>query len=365
MYDFEYTIIGAGIIGLAIARKLALEKKNVLILEKNNSFGEENSSRNSGVIHAGIYYNHEILKSRLCVKGNKLLYQYAKERNIKHSNCTKLIISNSEAENSKLLTIKHNAELCGVRLKLLEKKIVKQIEPEVECNLALLSKTTGIIDVHDLMLNFIIDIERNKGLINYRSEVSKIQKKKNKIYFHLKGIENKGFTTKFLINCAGLNSTKVANLIVGINKRLIPKLRYVKGNYMKLSGKSPFNRLIYPIPNSDGLGIHSTINLSNETIFGPDNKEISKINFKVDTDIKQKFISSIKKYWPNIVRREIYSDYSGIRTKVTKNDFLIQLPSEHRINGIINLFGIESPGITSSIAISEYLTNLLKKENEY
>ena len=178
MYDFEYTIIGAGIIGLAIARKLALEKKNVLILEKNNSFGEENSSRNSGVIHAGIYYNHEILKSRLCVKGNKLLYQYAKERNIKHSNCTKLIISNSEAENSKLLTIKHNAELCGVRLKLLEKKIVKQIEPEVECNLALLSKTTGIIDVHDLMLNFIIDIERNKGLINYRSEVSKIQKKK-------------------------------------------------------------------------------------------------------------------------------------------------------------------------------------------
>ena len=181
----------------------------------------------------------------------------------------------------------------------------------------------------------------------------------------MKGIENKGFTTKFLINCAGLNSTKVANLIVGINKRLIPKLRYVKGNYMKLSGKSPFNRLIYPIPNSDGLGIHSTINLSNETIFGPDNKEISKINFKVDTDIKQKFISSIKKYWPNIVRREIYSDYSGIRTKVTKNDFLIQLPSEHRINGIINLFGIESPGITSSIAISEYLTNLLKKENEY
>ncbi len=365
MYDFEFTIIGAGIVGLAIARKLALKKKNVLVLEKNNTFGEENSSRNSGVIHAGIYYDHKTLKSILCVKGNKLLYRYAQERNIKYSNCCKLIISNNEAEDSRLLSIKNNAELCGVKLKLLKKKVVEKIEPEINCNSALLSKTTGIIDVHNLMLNFIIDIEKNKGIINYKSKVSKIQKKKNKIYFYLKGIKNRGFTTKFLINCAGLNSTKVANLIVGINKNIIPKLRYVKGNYMKLSGKSPFSRLIYPIPNSDGLGIHSTINLSNETIFGPDNKEISKINFKVDTDIKQKFIGSIKKYWPNIIRREIYPDYSGIRTKVITNDFLIQFPSEHKIDGIINLFGIESPGITSSIAISEYVGNLLEKENGY
>ena len=229
------------------------------------------------------------------------------------------------------------------------------------CSTALFSKTTGIIDVHDLMLNFITDIENNNGIINYKSKLSKVLYKDDKVFFHLKGIKNKGFSTRFLINCAGLGSTDVAKSIVGLDRNLIPKLRYVKGNYMKLMGKSPFKRLIYPLPNKDGLGIHSSLNLSNETVFGPDNIEISKINFNVENDIKNKFIKSIKKYWPDIVTREIHSDYCGIRTKICSNDFFIQDLSYQNLKGIINLFGIESPGVTSSMAISEYIFNILFK----
>ena len=186
MHDFEFTIVGAGIVGLAIARKLAIKKKNVLVIEKNNSFGEENSSRNSGIIHAGIYYNKDSLKSKFCINGNKLLYQYARERGIKHANCTKLIVSSDKIEDERLLKLKKNAELCGVNLKLLEKKDVKKIEPEVLCSTALFSKTTGIIDVHDLMLNFITDIENNNGIINYKSKLSKVLYENDKVFSSFK-----------------------------------------------------------------------------------------------------------------------------------------------------------------------------------
>lgn len=361
MYDFEITIVGAGVIGLAIARSLALKKKNVLVLDKNNSFGEENSSRNSGVIHAGIYYKKDSLKSNLCISGNKLLYNFAKERNISFSNCTKIIISTNKHEDEKLLQVKNHAEQCGVKLKLLKKNDIKKIESQLYCSSGLLSERTGIIDVHELMNNFIIDIENNNGIINYNSHVSKIKADEYKVSFQLKNIKKKSFTTKILINCGGILSDKIAENINEMPKKIIPSIRYVKGNYMKLKGKDPFKRLIYPLPNKDGLGIHSTINLSGETLFGPDTEEVSKPNFKVSKNIKKKFIDSIKNYWPEIENREIYPDYCGIRQKIKENDFLIQDYKKHKIKRLINLFGMESPGLTSSIAVGKYVSKIIEE----
>ena len=361
MFDFECTIVGAGVVGLAVARSIGIKNRRVLILEKNTSFGEENSSRNSGVIHAGIYYPRNSLKSKFCIEGKKKLYKYAKERSIDYNNCGKILIANNNVENKKLEQIKDFAEKSGITLKKLNFNDIKKIEPEIQCKNGLLSKTTGIIDSHGLMTNFITDIEQKKGIISYKSKISSINLKENHVEFYLNDIADKKYTTKLLINCAGINSEKIARMIKKFPKFHIPSIRFVRGNYMKISGKNPFSRLIYPIPNKDGLGIHSTLNLANETLFGPDTENISKIDFKPSTGLNKKFTKAIKRYWPGITNRNLYPDYSGIRTKVKNNDFIIQDFRQHKIKNIINLFGIESPGLTSSMSIGEYVSNIAEK----
>ena len=352
--DFDCTIVGAGVVGLAIASVLSRKKISILVLEKNNSFGEHNSSRNSGVIHAGIYYPENSLKAKLCKIGNKMIYKYAKERGVNVLNCGKLIISKNINEEKKLISLKKNAKKIGVELDLLDKKEVQRLESNVLCYSALLSKSTGIIDSHQLMTNFTADVENHGGKIVYNHEVNFIEENKSRVNFKIKDLPNI-FSTKILINSAGLYSHDLAKKIKGFKKNLIPKINLIKGNYFKLLGQSPFKRLIYPLPSKDGLGIHSTINFDNETIFGPDTQKIRKIDFSTPKNLKNKFINSIFSYWPEIKKRNISIDYCGIRTSLDNKDFLIQGYEVHKMQNIINLFGIESPGLTSSLAIGKYI----------
>tara|TARA_B100000029_G_C17573668_1_gene957478 strand:- start:1175 stop:2278 length:1104 start_codon:yes stop_codon:yes gene_type:complete len=357
--DFECVVVGAGVIGLSIARALSMEGFDVVLIEKNKSFGQETSSRNSGVIHAGIYYNKNFLKTKFCVRGNKLLYKYAKDRKLNFNKCGKLIIAKEKNEESKLKFIKLNAEQNGVKLIYKNKKELQKLEPSLFCYSALLSSESGVIDSHELMLNFLIDIENNNGKVVFNSEVKSIIPQNKKITF-LMDKKNK-FTTKILINSTGLNSHILASKIKNFKKMYIPNVKYVKGNYMKLIGQSPFKKLIYPLPTKNGLGIHTTLNLDNQTIFGPDDQEIKEINYSINKKIKKKFVNSIKQFWPELQEKKIHYDYSGIRTKVPDNDFIIQDYRVHGIPGIINLFGIESPGLTSSMVFGDFILKECKR----
>ena len=352
-------MVGAGVVGLSIARSLSESGFQVTVLESNSIFGQETSSRNSGVIHAGIYYSPKSLKAIFCKQGNNALYEYALKRNIKFKKCGKIIFARNYKETDKLFKLQKNAKKNNVVLKYINLQELKLIEPDLDCHSALLSDSTGIIDVHDLMLNFIVDIEKNNGKIVYNCKVGIEDILKDSIRFTVNNTES--YSTKIFINSAGLNSHKLAKEISKKKKYFVPYIKYVKGNYIKLTGKSPFKRLIYPLPSKNGLGIHSTINLSNQTIFGPDEEVVEDIDYNVNENILNKFVKSISSFWPNIESRKVGIDYCGIRTKVDGNDFIIQTFKDHKIKGLINLLGIESPGLTASIPIGNYVTEYCKK----
>ena len=360
MIDIDFTIIGAGVIGLAIARELSINKKKVLIIESQKTFGTSNSSRNSGVIHAGIYYKKNSFKSRFCLEGNKFLYKYAESRNIKVNKCGKIIVSNNSNEEQKLLEIYKNARECGVKLKYLDAKQIRKIEPNLNSYCGLLSNSSGVIDVYNLMLNYITDIENNNGIISYNTNFLSAKIKDSEIQVITNQNKKEKFFTKFLINAGGLNSEVIAKKIKGERNYEIPRIIFIRGNYFKLNGKNPFKRLVYPIPNNRGLGIHSTNTVNNETLFGPDDEIIKKISF-LNTNkvsLKEKFFRLIKLYWNDIDIKKINYDFSGIRTKLYTNkhhDFLIQDYNSHGYKNLINLFGFDSPGITASYSIGKYV----------
>ncbi len=362
MTDFEFTIVGGGVVGLSIAKSLSSINKKVLLIEKNNSFGQENSSRNSGVIHAGLYYLKNSLKEKLCIQGRHYLYKYIRDRKIKYNKCGKIIVASSLDEIQKLKYLKKNADRLGIELVELDKSDLKKMEPELNGSGGLLSKETGIVDVHQLMTNFLIDVENNGGTIVFNTEFSEGLINKKSIDFFINNQRNEIFKTRVLINCSGLESHNVAKRFKNFQIN-IPKIRFVKGNYMKLEGKSPFSRLIYPIPEKDGLGIHSTISLSGETHFGPDTEQLEHLSFEVSKNLEKKFKRSICKYWSKIKKRNLVPDYSGIRTKIDSNDFCIQNNKINHKMSLINLFGIESPGLTASIAIGEFVKKLVVENN--
>ena len=366
MIDIDFTIIGAGVIGLAIARELSKNKKKVLVIESHKTFGTQNSTRNSGVVHASIYYKKDSFKSKFCLEGNKFLYRYAKSRNIKINRCGKIIVSNNEKEEKKLLRLYENAKNCGVKLEYLDKKKIKKLEPNLNGFSGLLSKSSGVIDVYDLMLNYIVDIEANNGIISYNTNFLSAKITNSKIQVITDQNKQEKFFTKFLINAGGLNSETIAKKINGNHIYEIPNIKYIRGNYFKLTGKNPFKRLVYPIPNNQGLGIHSTTTINDETLFGPDNEIIKKINFinKDKVNLKEKFYRLIKLYWKDVEKIKLNYDYSGIRTKLYLNkhhDFFIQDFKDHGYKNLINLFGFDSPGITASNFIGKYIN---EKVNE-
>lgn len=359
-------VIGAGVIGLACARSLAMAGKDVIILEQCNDFGTQTSSRNSEVIHAGIYYPVDSLKAKLCVRGRELLYDYCDARSINYLKCGKLIVANSETQIDNLKAINSRAILNGVHdLQFLSEYQALNLEPELKCFGALLSPSTGIVDSHNLMLSLLGDAQKHGAVLAVRSTVLSIESTSKGIRVNIDTEleENTELLAKIVINASGHHATSLALTCKVISKAKIPRSYFAKGSYFSLSSKSPFRRLIYPIPEEGGLGVHLTIDLGGQAKFGPDVEWVNNIDYKIDPNRVNNFYSEIRKYWPNLPNDALQPAYVGIRPKISPagidSDFVIQTEKEHGVNGLINLFGIESPGLTASLAIAEYVSNKL------
>lgn len=374
MNKVDYTIIGAGVVGLAIAAELSRSDWTGLLIERNKTFGEETSSRNSEVIHAGIYYPQNSLKAELCVQGKSKLYKYCKENNIPHKKVGKLIVATCEEEEETLKEIYSKAVANQVNdLSWMERKEVGQLEPNVKATKALFSPSTGIIDTHTLMRSLLRTAE-NRGLYFIpETEVIKIDPQVDG--FLIQSRERSGdftYHSKIVVNAAGLSAQSVASHIQGLDPSSIPKLHLCKGNYFKLSGKPPFKHLIYPVPekNGAGLGIHATLDLQGQVRFGPDAEYVDNIDYQPNIDNLPKYYQAIRRYFPTLQNNSLQADYAGIRPKIqgpgeTVKDFVIQTEIEHNMRGLIQLFGIESPGLTSCIAIADRVAHLVQKSNNF
>jgi len=362
MDKIETLVVGAGVVGLAIARQLALLGHQVVVAEAEKNFGSGVSSRNSGVIHAGIYYPAGSLKAKFCVAGREKLYEYARNRGIPHRQTGKLLVACNDAEIAKLASIKQRAEANGVSdLSDVDAHEAMRLEPELQCVAALVSPSTGIIDIHMLMESLIVDIEAHGGLIAYGNKIDRVEI--NGAGFRVFLEDGASFETSHFINAAGLGAQALAGRISGYDAALIPKQYLAKGNYFGVSGAAPFSRLVYPVPVDGGLGAHFTMNMAGESLFGPDVQwlgEGAAIDYAVDASRVDGFYISVSRYWPNVKQRELMPAYSGIRPKLAgkgmgDSDFTIHTSKDHGAKGLVQLFGIESPGLTASLAIAEYV----------
>ena len=365
MSDVDAVIVGAGVVGLSIAKSLSEVGMEVLVIEKEHRSGEGISSRNSGVIHAGMYYPKKSLKAELCVRGNELLYEYCTLKHIGHKRLGKLIIASEIEENKKLLQIYEQGLANGVDLKLMERDQVQDLEPNVKCSLAIFSPNTGIIDVPELILALEGDIQQNNGLISYSTKFLGAKKEGSNFKIELNSGEYFLIKSPILINSGGLSSDVIASSMKDLKAQFIKKVYYWKGHYFKYSGQSPFKKLVYPVPKPGSLGIHFSIDIAGQSKFGPDLIKVDSVNYKFEKDLKSKFLEAIQSYWPEIDESKLQPDYCGIRPKLTKDsfslaDFYISTPSNHGIKGLYNLQGIESPGLTCSLAISKYISNLIQ-----
>ncbi|MFH1201588.1 MAG: NAD(P)/FAD-dependent oxidoreductase [Candidatus Omnitrophota bacterium] len=366
----DITIVGAGVVGLAIARELSYKYQDIFVIEKNSSFGQETSSRNSEVIHAGIYYPEDSLKTKTCIEGKNLLYEYCLKNNILHKKIGKLIVAINDNEVSDLERLfKHGLEN-GVRdLRLLSSEEFKESEPNVVAKAAIYSPSTGIIDSHSLMKSLVFQFESNRGQIAYNSELKAIEKTKEGF---LVTVEDKSeeafkFSTGVLINCAGLNSDKIARLI-GLDKEEY-RLKYCKGDYFRVhNNKALFiNRLIYPVPKEDraGLGIHATLDLAGGLRLGPDDEYVDRIDYNIDESNKNIFYESVRQFLPFIELEDVAPDTSGIRPKLQGpkeefRDFIIRDETDNGHLGFINLIGIESPGLTCCLSIARIVKEMVR-----
>ena len=363
--ELECVVVGAGVIGLAIGRSLALARREVVVLESESEIGMHSSSRNSEVIHAGLYYAQNTLKARLCVQGKAALYQYCDERHISHERIGKLIVAAKDDELPKLHAIQSQAVRNGVTdLKLIDEVEAKMLEPHVRCKAALLSPSTGIIDSHALMLSMQADIEANGGFIVKQSRVEHVDITDNGFRLSIAGSGEK-IATKTLINSAGLFAEKLATSIEKCDVRAIRKVNLAKGHYFAYQGKSPFNHLVYPLPVDGGLGVHATNDLGGSARFGPDVEWVDAVDYAFDDSRLDRFAASIRHYFPELDAARLLPAYTGIRPKLTgpgeaPEDFLIEDESAHGVSGLINLYGIESPGLTASLAIGDYVNALLR-----
>lgn len=358
MERVDCVVIGAGVVGLAVARALALRGRDVIVLEAAPAIGTGTSSRNSEVIHAGIYYPAGSLKARMCVHGREMLYAYCVERNVPHRQCGKLIVATSLAQIETLKRIHHHAAANGVAdLQWLDPDQARTLEPALQCHAALLSPSTGIIDSHQFMLALQGDLENAGGVVALRTPVNCMEVVKEGIIVRV--ADGTGLLATTVLNAAGLAAPDVARRCDGLNPRHVPSPRYAKGNYFMLAGKAPFTRLIYPVPEAAGLGVHLTLDLGGQAKFGPDVEWVdSPDDLSVNASRVEGFYGEVRKYWPQLPDGVLVPGYSGIRPKIhgpdePAADFVIQGPRVHGVTGLINLFGIESPGLTSALAIGD------------
>jgi L-2-hydroxyglutarate oxidase LhgO len=363
----DCVVIGAGVIGLSVARALALAGREVMILEAADAIGSKTSSRNSEVIHSGIYYPQDSLKAKLSVKGRALLYKYCIDRQIDHRRCGKLIVATSASQVSELHKLRSNAEVNGVSdLVMLTKERVKFLEPDLHCIAALHSPSTGIVDSHALMLSLLGDIESVGGLLALNSGLARARA--TNLGLELETEDGSKLCARSVVNSAGYSAPSLALKFDGMAPKLVPKAYYAKGNYFSLSGSSPFQHLIYPLPDSAGLGVHLTLDLGGKARFGPDVQWVdSSEDLMVDPKRGESFYDEVRKYWPKLEDGALLPDYAGIRPKICgpnepPQDFMIQGSSEHGLSGLVNLFGIESPGITSCLAIGDFVAHMLSDD---
>ncbi len=364
MDHVDCIVIGAGVVGLAVGRALALAGREVLVLESEASIGTGISSRNSEVIHAGIYYATGSLKARLCVQGKALLYQYCADRGIGHRRCGKLLVATTPEQVAQLSSIAQRAALNGVNdLMMLAGAQARAMEPALACEAAIFSPSTGIIDSHGLMLALQGDLENAGGMVAFHSALASAECIGSAI--RLVTSDGTCLQANTVVNSAGLQAPALARTFRGLPPKHIPGAWFAKGNYFTLAGRAPFSHLIYPVPQAAGLGVHLTLDLGGQAKFGPDVQWVdSPDDLAVDPARGKAFYAEVRKYWPGLEDGSLIPGYAGIRPKIHAPaepalDFLIQGPADHGVAGLVNLFGIESPGLTSSMAIGDYVADLL------
>lgn len=361
----ECIVIGAGVIGLAVARRLARAGVEVVILERADMIGTETSSRNSEVIHAGIYYPTGSLKARTCVDGKHALYDYCESHGIAHRRCGKIIVATDDSQVEELVALRERATANGVGdLPWLTPADVAGMEPEVYCVAALHSPSTGIVDSHGLMLAFQGEAEERGAMIAYRAPVVGGTVEDDGIVVNVGGENPMALKAERLVNAAGIWAPAIARTVEGLDRKTVPPDYLCKGNYYTLSGRSPFCRPVYPVPEKAGLGVHVTVDLAGQARFGPDVEWVDTIDYDVDPARADAFYAAIRRYWPGLPDGAIQAGYSGIRPKLQAPggpaaDFMLQGPSEHGIDGLVNLYGIESPGLTSSLALADLVAREL------
>ncbi len=354
----QSVVIGAGVVGLAVGRALAQSGREVIVLEAADAIGTGTSSRNSEVIHAGIYYPAGSLKARLCVQGKELLYAYCQQKGVEHRRCGKLIVATSAEQVDQLEQIQRKAQSNGVcDMQWLSREQAKALEPALECHAALLSPSTGIVDSHGLMLALQGDMENAGGALALLSAVASSQVQEDGILIRTE--DGTELLVQEVVNAAGLFAPQLASRMKGLPAQHVPQAYFAKGNYFTLSGRAPFSHLIYPVPEAAGLGVHLTLDLGGQAKFGPDVEWVdSPEQLQVDPQRGEGFYAEVHKYWPDLKIGSLAPGYAGIRPKISgpkdaAADFVIQGASIHGVRGLVNLFGIESPGLTSCLAIAD------------
>lgn len=374
MDQFDLCIVGAGVVGIAIAEAVARSKPpsyTILLLDKNASFGQETSSRNSEVIHAGLYYPKDSLKARLCVQGSALLYDFCRNNSVAHRRIGKYVVA-QENELNALQALAERASDNGVRdLHWLDRKAVQESEPLVKASAALYSANTGIVDSHALMNSLLTNAQSAGVEYVSRTNVERVECSAKGFEVHtmcgdFSQKEAFQFHCSALINAAGLGAQALASKIDAVESAHIPRLHLSKGNYFRLSGRSPFQHLIYPLPahQTSGLGIHASIDLGGAVRFGPDIEAIEAIDYSVNVQRKAQFVEAIRRYFPSLDPAQLVPDYAGVRPKLYSADgkamdFVLQTSQVHGVPGLVQLFGIESPGLTASLAIAEEIAKQL------
>lgn len=353
MERVDCVVIGAGVVGLAVAAKLAQHGRQVVLLEQHKTIGAEISSRNSEVIHAGIYYPPGSLKAKLCVRGKQLLYDYCDQFHVPFKRLGKLVVASTSEQEVVLDRYARQAKMNGVfDLRKIDRHELLELEPEVRAVSALFSPSTGIVDSHQFMLSLQGQLEAHGGVVSLDTRVNRIgSSNRGRNVIHVE-TDNMTLAANWVINAGGLHAPKLAEGMKGV-----PRPRYAIGHYYSYSGASPFSRLVYPVPEKDGLGIHSTLDMTGKVKFGPDVRWCSEIDYKFDDSLRRRFVEAIKLYFPALDENRLSPGYTGIRPKLAGpgvfTDFSLHLPINHGVHGRINLLGIESPGLTSALAIAE------------
>ena len=360
--DIDTVVVGAGVVGLAVARALAMGGAEVLVLEAEDRPGEGISSRNSGVIHAGMYYPTGSLKARCCVRGLALMYEYCARRGVAHRRTGKLIVATDEQDRDELLALSARASANGVETRWIEADEATRLEPALRCVAALDSPNSGIVDVPELITALIGDLEHHGGRLLCRTEVHAVTVGPG--WFRISTASGDALHCRRLINAAGLGAIELAARIEGIDPKHLPRQWYGQGHYYNLRGRSPFTRLIYPLPGVASLGVHLGMDISGRCRFGPDMRWIDVPSYQFDDSQRSAFAASIRQWWPALRDEDLTPDFVGVRPKIAgpgqaSADFVVQGRAVHGIDGLVNLFGIESPGLTSSLALAEDVAAVL------